>query len=208
MNNINVDNLRAVVKNLLKENRFIHTLGVEKEAYKLGQIFIPDKCEKLAITGLLHDITKNFSLEQQLELCDKYQIKVDRNNISFKLLHAKTGAEFAREQFGECLVDEEIYNGIYFHTTGREKMTLFEAIIYLADYIEENRTFEDCVFLREYFYKSLEKAKNMKEKKEILRNTMILSFDLTIKNLISENKTIDFDTIKARNYFIDNFESF
>lgn len=202
MNNVDISALEDVVKGFIKEKRFIHTLGVKDEAYRLGQVFMPDKCEKLMIAGLLHDITKNFSLDEQLKLCDEYGIYIDRENISPKLLHAKTGSEFARRNFGNEIVDDEIYYAIYYHTTGKEGMSLFEAIIYLADYIEKNRTFFDCVALRNYFYLNIEKCNTIEEKLEVLRKTMILSFDMTIKNLISDGEAIDFDTIKARNYFV------
>ena len=197
-----IDSIREIVSNYVCQKRFLHTLGVEKEAYNLGKIFIPDKSKKLQLTGLLHDITKDFKVEKQLELCNEYGIFVDLENMVPKLLHSKTGCEFSRRLFGSDVVDDEIYNGILYHTTGRENMSLFEAIIYLADYIEETRSFEDCVKLREYFYCNINKANNYIEKIEVLRKTMILSFDFTIKNLIDEGKRIDKDTINARNYFV------
>ena len=46
------------------------------------------------------------------------------------------------------------------------------------------------------------------EKKELLRQTMILSFDLTIKGLMEDGKLVDFDTVKARNYFLKNKNCF
>ncbi|MBR2024555.1 MAG: hypothetical protein IKA02_01960, partial [Clostridia bacterium] len=74
--------------------------------------------------------------------------------------------------------------------------------IYLADYIEETRTFEDCIKLRNYFYDNIKNADTYDEKIEVLRKTMVISFDYTIKNLIDEGKRIDKDTINARNYFV------
>ena len=190
--------VKTTVSSLQKDKRYKHTLGVANEALNLGRIFSPNKLEKLYFTGLLHDITKDFSTQNQLELCEKYNINIP-SDIAPKLLHAKTGANYALTVFGESLVDKEVYDGIYFHTTGRENMTLFEMIIYLADYIEAGRTFEDCVYLRDYFYDRINKHE---DKLEVLRKTMVLSFDLTIKNLISEKKLIDSDTINARNYFL------
>ena len=190
--------IKTTVSSLQKDKRYKHTLGVANEALNLGRIFSPNKLEKLYFTGLLHDITKDFSTQKQLELCEKYNINIP-SDIAPKLLHAKTGANYALTVFGESLVDKEVYGGIYFHTTGRENMTLFEMIIYLADYIEAGRTFEDCVYLRDYFYDRINKHE---DKLEVLRKTMVLSFDLTIKNLISEKKLIDLDTINARNYFL------
>ncbi len=195
---------KNAVMALETEKRFKHTLGVQKEAFELGKIFLPNKAEKLSLAGLLHDITKDFSVEKQLKLCDEYGISVDREYLAPKLLHAKTGCEYAKRLFGSEIVDDEVYSGIYYHTTGRKNMTLFEAIIYFADYIEEGRTFEDCVILRKFFYENIEKALNYNEKTEVLRESMVLSFDMTIKNLIDEGKAIDNDTVEARNYFLLN----
>ena len=196
---VNLDEIRSHLKELQGEKRYNHTLGVEEEAYKLGQIFIPDECERLALAGVLHDITKKLKTDEQLKLCEEYGIEVDKN-IAPKLLHAKTGCEYARRKFGKEIVDDQIYTAILYHTTGKAGMNLFEALIYLADYIEPNRTFGDCKKLRRFFYKGLKKGKI--DKYELLRKTMVMSFDLTIKNLIDENKQIDGDTVESRNYFL------
>ena len=196
------DLLKSKVKEFQDEKRYNHTLGVAKEAYELGKIFLPEKAEKLMVAGILHDITKCFTAEKHIELCTLFEIPYDKEKEIPKLFHAKTGCAFSRELFGYEIVDDEIYSSILYHTTGREGMSLFEAIIYLADYIESGRTFSDCVILREYFYENIKNANSMAEKLEVLRKTMLFSFDLTIKNLIDENKKIDFDTISARNYFL------
>lgn len=200
------ENIRAIIKEMQGEKRFNHTLGVEEEAYELGKIYMPDKCEKLALCGLLHDITKNLKTDEQLSLCDEYGIEVDKSNIAPKLLHSKTGCEFARRKFGSEIVDDEIYNGIKYHTTGNVNMSLFDALIYLADYIEKTRTFEDCVKLRRFFYTNLENGED--DKLEVLRKTLILSFDYTIKNLIDEGLPIDNNSNEVRNYFIANRNCF
>ncbi len=194
---------KSSVKALQREKRYFHTIGVANEAINLGKIFLPKKLDKLYFTGLLHDITKDFSTEKHIELCQKYGIELP-STMAPKLLHAKTGAEYAREKFGCVYVDDEVYSAIFKHTTGCENMTIFDIIIYLADYIESGRTFEDCVFLRNYFYANIKEAEYFDQKLEILRKTMVLSFDLTIKNLIEEEKIIDTDTINTRNYFIKN----
>jgi nicotinate-nucleotide adenylyltransferase len=195
--------IRDVVKSFTTEKRFSHILGVEKEACELGRIFLPEKCEKLQVAGILHDITKNFSYEKQIELCNEYGIELDKY-ITPKLLHAKTGCEFARRHFGNKIVDDEIFSAIYYHTTGKAEMSVFEAIIYLADYIEETRTFADCVELRRYFYDNIGKAHSYEDKLEVLRSALVLSFDMTIKNLLDEGKVVDFYTMSARNYLIIN----
>ena len=194
---------KSYIKSVQKDKRFLHTLGVADEAISLGKIFLPKKLEKLYFTGLLHDIIKDFSTEKHLELCSKYSIEISPD-IAPKLLHSKTGAAYARDKFGEDYIDSEVYNAIFRHTTGSVNMSIFDIIIYLADYIEQGRTFEDCVYLRKFFYDRIKKANTKEERLEVLRKTLVLSFDLTIKNLIDEGKSIDSDTINSRNYFLNN----
>lgn len=196
------ESIKNKVKSYQNEKRYLHTIGVSEEAKELAKIYLPEKEDKLFLAGLLHDITKEFTKEEQLKMCHKYGIELQKS-IAPKLLHAKTGANLAREIYGSEIVDNEVYNAIYYHTTGKENMSLFEMIIYLADYIEKGRTFEDCIILREYFYENIKNATDYNAKLEILRKTMVFSFDLTIKNLISEGKRIDSDTVNARNYFLN-----
>lgn len=196
------ESIKNKVKSYQNEKRYLHTIGVSEEAKELAKIYLPEKEDKLFLAGLLHDITKEFTKEEQLKMCDKYGIELQKS-IAPKLLHAKTGANLAREIYGSEIVDNEVYNAIYYHTTGKESMSLFEMIIYLADYIEKGRTFEDCIILREYFYENIKNATDYNAKLEVLRKTMVFSFDLTIKNLISEGKRIDSDTVNARNYFLN-----
>ena len=200
----NFEYIMQSIKSFESKKRYLHTLGVAYEAYKLGLLFMPEKAEKLFTTGLLHDITKDFKTDWHLNFCQEAGIKIDYDNLVPKLLHSKTGCEFSKRIFSDELIDDEIYSGILYHTTGRENMTVFEALVYLADYIEPGRTFVDCVLLRKYFYDNLKGCICEKDRLEVLRRTIVFSFDLTIKNLLEERKAIDEDTIKARNYFLKN----
>lgn len=195
--------LREKIKPYLTEKRYLHTLQVEEEVSKLGEIYLPDKIYKLRTAALLHDITKKYTLEKQLKCCEKFGIMVNRQDIHTpKVFHAKTGAEIARKDFGNIIVDDEVKSSIRWHTTGHDGMTLFESLVYLADYIEASRDFSDCIILRKNFYDNIN-SENC-DKQTVLRNTMIMSFDATIKNLIDDGLLIYYDTISARNYFITN----
>ena len=192
--------LRERVRDYLKPKRYLHTLAVEEEAARLGELFLPDRINALRAAALLHDITKRDDLEKQLQYCSEFGIIYDvLEKSSPKLFHAKTAAELARRDFAE-FVDDEIISGIRWHTTGREQMTAFESIVYLADYIEKTRTFPDCVELRRYFWGGI--AEPGADVAEHFKKTMVLSFDMTIRNLIEENAPIDRDTVAARNRFI------
>lgn len=139
----------------LNPKRVAHVAGCEKEAVKLAKRWGASE-EDAREAAILHDITKNLNLAEQLILCDKYGIITDNfEKKDVKLLHAKTGAALAKEEFS---VGEEVYNAIYWHTTGKENMSLLEQIIYMADYIEPTRDFDGVERLRQLAYEDLRKA--------------------------------------------------
>ena len=194
-----IDYISNKVKDYLSDRRYIHTLSVADEAQALGTIFIPERINELKVAALLHDVTKNLTDDAQLKYCNDFGIILDDYQIcSPDVLHAITGADFAKRNF-TGYVNDEIISAIRFHTTGHDRMTIFEAIIYLADYIEKTRKHDSCRMLRQYFYEHIEKAS---DKLEILYKTMIMSFDFTVRYLADNQKYIDSDTILARNWFI------
>ncbi|MBE6725170.1 MAG: HD domain-containing protein [Ruminococcaceae bacterium] len=187
------------VRPYLTEKRYAHTLAVEKEAARLGELYLPDRIASLRASALLHDITKKESVEKQLQLCREFGIMTDEADLlSPSVFHAKTAAAVAGRDFASY-VDDEILGGIRWHTTGRAGMTVFESLVYLADYIEETRTFDDCVRLRRDFRGRL---RDGADPDEALTDTMIESFDLTIEGLIRDGAPIAADSVAARNWFI------
>lgn len=204
----NINDIRLWVKSNISEKRYLHTLGVEREVRRLAGIFMPQKADKLALAALLHDITKENSIEAHLGFCEKMGIELAPGvKNSPKLFHAITGAYFARAVYGDTIIDDEVFSAIYYHTTGRRGMTLSEMILYLADYIEDTRLFEDCVKLRLYFYDGIAKASSMEEAHTHLLKTLELSFDMTISCLINEGSFVDTGTVDARNYIIEKLNS-
>ena len=203
-----LSNVRERVRTMMGKRRFLHTLGVEREINFLAGIYCPEKREKLRLAALLHDITKEYDTSRQLELCGTYGIEVDeRLRISPKLFHAQTGAYFAKTLFGDA-VDEEVFGAVRYHTLGRAGMSLCEMLLYLADYIDDTRRFDDCVELRKYFYDGLSKAKDQKDRYVCLLKTLILSFDMTVSSLEHEGAPVDSDTLEARDYIRKELEKY
>ncbi len=189
------------IKKYVSGKRYVHSLGVEKECRRLADIYGLDGAdrERLSAAGYLHDITKEKTAEEQVILCRKYGIPVTAHDLlAPKLFHAKTGAAMARELYPD-IADDFVYNCIYRHTTGHPEMTLPEKLLYLADYIEEGRTFDDCVELRKYFYRHIENGGN---RDIVLRDTLIISFDMTMRGLMEDGRLIDENTIATRNALI------
>ena len=149
------DRLRPVALSYLKAKRVRHVLGVEEEAVRLAEKYGAD-VEKARIAALLHDCTKRLEPEEHYALCGKYGVLLDEvERAAPKLLHAKTGAALARAVFG---VDGDVYDAILYHTTGRADMTVLEKVIYLADYIEPNRSFDGVDTLRAAVYEDIDKG--------------------------------------------------
>ena len=191
--------LRELVRPYLTEKRWQHTEAVAKEAVRLGSIYLPGEENRLAAAAWLHDITKKADSEKQLQYFREFGIILRKDEImSPKIFHAHSAAAVAAREFPDY-TDDGILSAIRWHTTGHDGMTVFEAIVYLADYIEETRTFDDCVTLRNYFNDRIAKGA---DKDETLRETMILSFDLTMAGLMKNGEPIDNDTVDARNYYI------
>ena len=148
--------LRSRADSYLKPKRIPHVRGVEETAVKLAGLWGADPGDA-AEAAICHDITKYVDREGQLRLCDKYAIMTDElERGSEKLLHARTGAAFARDLFG---LSDAVTSAIRWHTTGCPDMTTLEKITYLADYIEPNRAgFDGLEELRRTCFEDLDRA--------------------------------------------------
>lgn len=181
-----LDWLREKSEPYLKEQRIPHVRGCAEEAYRLAERWGEDPLLAQE-AGTLHDITKKLLLNEQLLLCEKYGIINDNaQKNSEKLLHSKTGAGLARELFG---VNDKVYEGIFWHTTGRRGMSLFEKIIYLADYIEPTRDFEGVEPMRELAYRDIDAA-------------MIRGIEMTLEDLGERGIEPDYHTAAALDWLL------
>ena len=202
-----LDRLRESVSGEMSEKRFRHTAAVEKMAARLGELYAPDKIDILRAAALLHDITKEYSSEKQLQICRKFGIIISKQDIlTPKTFHAKTAAALIPTRYPE-FADPEVISAVRWHTTGRADMSLLEKIVYLADYIDESRTFPDCVALRNLFWDAAPQSMSPEEREAHLDRVLIRSFDMTLAGLIEEGAPVSEDTFSARNSLIVNRNS-
>ena len=153
--NLSMEELEQVVISLLKPSRVAHVLGCRDTAVELAKHWGADVTDA-ARAGILHDITKAIDGPLQLTLCSAYgKILSDFSRRYPKTLHALTGSLVAERIFGE---NEAVVSAIEWHTTGRANMTLLEKIIYLADYIEPNRTIPGVEELRRLAFTDIDAA--------------------------------------------------
>lgn len=173
------DIINKDVKSILSEKRYNHSLGVSKKAVELAEIYNVDK-EKAKIVGIVHDIAKELTDEQIKEYIQKYNINLDeiemKNN---KLPHAKIGAHICKTKYE---FTQDMTNAILYHTTGNPNMDILAKIIYVADKIEENRSYDDLEYIRKLADENLDKA-------------IIYILEKTIKKNQKKGKTIHKDSI-------------
>lgn len=187
--------LKEKIKDYMSDYRYNHTLSVAKECKSLADLFHID-ATNLVCAAYLHDITKEMSVEDQLQLFKEANIPLDEDTKkSPKTLHSFSAPLFIKKTFPEY-ANNEVLNAIRFHTTAKANMILIEKLLYLADYIEPTRKFEDCKKLREYFYSSKD------DKFVTLDKAILISLKNTIDELSREGSFIHKETLNAYNYLL------
>lgn len=203
-----INDLRAKISHEMSSFRLEHTLGVEKMAVRLGELFCPEKENLLRAAALLHDITKELSISEHVEIYKKHSLEPSDEELSAPAtLHAVTASLVIPERFPD-FADEEIINAVRYHTVGREGMTLAEKLIYLADYIDETRKYEDCIALREMFFSAKPENMSMEERVAHLNRVILRSFDLTVADILKNRRILSVETVRARNGIIFELEKY
>ena len=187
---IDIRKIKKNVKKYLDDKRYSHVERVTKCAVELAEIYnIP--VEKVEASAWLHDVAKFFDLSVMIDLTKgKYPEVEDKMSKSTAVLHGFAGAEFVRQNYDLFGIDdEEILDGIKYHTIGNEKMNTLAKIIYLSDAIEEDRSWEGVETARELAKTDLNKA---------------IKFEIEekLKYLLSKDSIIHPNIIKLRNSII------
>ena len=106
--------IRKKLEKKLKEERYIHTLGVMYTAASMAMRHGAD-VQKAMTAGLLHDCGKYCDVNEQILLCRKHHIKLSDAELEVPaLIHARLGAYFAEYEYG--ITDSEILDAITYHT--------------------------------------------------------------------------------------------
>lgn len=194
--------LREFVMGQMSPKRFHHTAAVEDMVTRLATLYCPEEIPALRAAALLHDITKEYDIQTQIGLLKRAGKRVSAGDeFSHKTFHARTAALLIPDNY-PAFNCETVVNAVRWHTTGREGMTLTEKLLYLADYIDESRLFPDCVRLRAFFWDAHPERMTYDERRIHLRRTLIMSFDMTMRALLSEGAVISPDTALARNELV------
>ncbi len=178
--------------------RYEHTLSVAGECDRLAEIFCLSEKDTsdLHKAALLHDLSKALKYDGQVKLAIELGVDLTEDDLkSPKILHQYTGATLAAMEFPDD-ADERICRAIACHTTGKAGMTLFEKLLYLADYIEPTRTYDDCVAVRNRFSENVRPH----NKYAVLDDVVLYSLRLTVSQLKAEGAPLHPKTLEAISY--------
>lgn len=189
MNDSTID-IRKALQAILPEWRMEHTLGVQYTATALAMCHDVD-LKAASLAGLLHDCAKAVKKQDKLSECREHGIFISEYEYSNPdMLHGKLGAFYAQERYG--VDDQDILNAIRYHTTGRPNMSLLEKIIYIADYIEPNRS----------------TAPNLHELRKLafvdLNRCLVAILEQTVTYLEQSGVSIDQTSMDAYHYYKKN----
>ncbi|THE15390.1 HD domain-containing protein [Bacillus timonensis] len=176
----------GIVKEQLTEHRYQHTLGVMETAIELSKRYHAD-VKKAEIAAIFHDYAKFRPKDEMKQIIINQQMPSDLLIHNTELWHAPVGAFLVKTEVG--IEDEEILDAIRFHTSGREKMTLLEKIIFVADYIEPGRHFPGV-------------EEGRKLAKQDLDDALIYALKNTIMFLAKKSQAIYPDTLRTYNSLI------
>ena len=174
--------LREEIKKRLSPKRYDHTLGVETAAFTLGSYLLPEKIQQLRCAALLHDVAKELPQEEQLALIST-ESRVLECELEFKsLYHAFAAPELIRRDYPE-LASQDVLSAVFYHTTADACMSLFDEIIFVADYIEPGREYPECIETRETLVASLNKSESIEDKILALHRAMYSELTNTVAHL-------------------------
>lgn len=179
------------IEERLSPDRFAHSLRVVDKALDLAK---QSRCsldlEKLRLAALLHDYAKDMPPEELLSIAFEHGlVTAEAEKVQPDLLHGAVGAFLCRRDLGMSAADEEILHAIRYHTTGCEKMSLLDKIVYLADLLEPGRTFAGVDELRRICEDDLDAG-------------LLFAFDSTIQYVLARKLLIHPLTVQARNWHL------
>ena len=182
--------LKEKIKGRMSEKRFLHTLGVERCAKRLGELLLPDRVSELRAAALLHDIAKEIPLNTQFEILEKNSFALtEEDRLTTGVIHSYTAPFVIEEDFRE-FAQRDILSAVFNHTLGCENMSIFDKIIFVADYAEDTRIYPSCIKVRELLFNGIEDM-SYEERLKHFNRAFLASLDGVIEALTRMGQPIN-----------------
>lgn len=185
-----LDKCKSWLKANLNDERYRHSLGTAECARELAKKYGLDE-DKAYFCGLIHDCAKCLPKDELKQMICNCTDLCEGEAENYKTLHAPAGAILAEKEFG--VKDEEILSAIRWHTLGKNNMTDFEKVIYLADKIENETRPSEWT----------EPIKEALNEDNGLNKALLICYGNTIKSLVDRNLKICSTTIDLYNKLLE-----
>lgn len=202
-----IQELKNEVKRRLSEKRYNHTLGVLASAEKLAELCSPDYLSQLQAAALLHDITKEFTEDEHYALLAEYGIFIpESERPAATILHSITAPLMISRDFAKYATNT-VMSATRNHTTGFPDMSINDKIIFLADFIEDNRTYPDSVALRSFVFQNMRDGQ-FDSNSKVLTEACLRAIESTINHLNASDKNIDPITLETKTALTKEIQNF
>lgn len=185
-----LDQMQALLQESIPGKRYKHSVHVYEAALKLAEAhkLSAEATAKVAVAALLHDCGREVPSKESVAKARELCLPIDEVELNQPiLLHAKLGVYNAMHKYG--VAEQEILDGILYHTTGINGMSTLAKIVFLADMIEPGRDFPGVEELRKLARKDLDQA-------------MLMAYSNTIKYLLEGGQLIHPHCIAGYNELI------
>ncbi|MBI1320903.1 MAG: HD domain-containing protein [Candidatus Hydrogenedens sp.] len=140
------ERIAALLRVRLKEKRLAHALSVTEHLADFGPELGLER-DRLITAALLHDLCRNFEDDIMLARAAEYGLPIEPIHEARPiLLHGPVAAEEARRYLG--LTDEDVYEAVYWHTTGTPGLGLLGRALMVADFSEPLRKYPEAAETR------------------------------------------------------------
>ncbi len=196
-----LSNLQKEVAKRLSPSRMAHTVRVREMVSLMCERLLISESTELQAAAILHDVAKEESFEKQLHLAlESATIDSAAEGERYApVLHGYAALLLIRREF-PAFASENILNAVRYHTTGIPQMSVFSAILFLADYIEFGRIQKSCIEAREMFFEKTAQG-TQESRLRGLYESVCFALAKTKEFLESRNAPIHPDTERALAYY-------
>ena len=150
-----IDSIRDDLKKRLSEYRYEHSIRVAEMARKLAS-FYGENEEDAYLAGLVHDVAKEFTEEENLYWLERYGLSKELLYSKFRrVVHSEVGSVVVKELYG---VDDRIAQAVLYHTVGNVQMSLLDKIVFVADKIELGKDYPGILEERKMAFQDIDET--------------------------------------------------
>lgn len=183
-----IQDWKTLVKREVSDTRYEHALRVAHIGKELASQFGYPFPAKAELAGIVHDITKQRSREEHVEIFNKYGFS-DYIQLPNPAYHAYSARYFLMEL---GLDDKDILDAVESHTLGKPNMSFLESIVYSSDF-----------FGSDFMQRSPKKEEWLSEISRNLQFGLFLKSKSTIEHLLEKNQPIHSYTMQVYNYSLE-----